>query len=602
MEAFQEFEKIILETIIAILLALLAAAGVESFFQPFRKRLRDRKLRREIRGISPGAADEFADMTVTWRSVEGVEHTVSSISEIQLAFGTLLKSKDRIALMIGKFGMGKTFLSKYLSTLVKLEDGQKILPIYIDATRFGSGHVGKEIVLQINDRLFDFGLPDFGKLCAEPGTAFIIDGLDQMPTADRGGEILSGTLDAIKLLFDKQTSKATVILVVRSEFYETNTKLQELTEEGQFPLIIVRGFTTDEQRKKFLLSVDRNYGSIRLGKLRQLTNGNDQLNELFERPLLVQRFSKIPLEDVRSMVSSGVTLAKVYRLSFKELDADAEESVIRIAGDLYASPNYATPMAANLAERAFAKNDPAIAHLKQSGILFAENQSLHFSHPTFLDYFAAEAILKVINEGIGEEVIGNRIIHYLVSEFVAGLIDEETLKQLLETIANSKDKYVRFNGMDILTEIVDNANREIAKSYIEKKISGLDFTSDKFDTEKLFFGSIAGIYGIAEPPKYVLKQLRRLGAQEFMKRFFYTQDLFSYYGNSEDRCYAEWLDQLNTRKHGYFRVISCVLLAEMGIIRAIPVLTKVAENIEEDRWVRESAEEALRILKSREYN
>jgi hypothetical protein len=602
-EAFSQPVRTVQELFIAILLALLAAALAEVFFQPLRRLLRRRKIKREISKISSAPPSEFAALTITWKDTDG-EARISSISDIQSHFVSLLKSQNRIAVIVGKFGMGKSYLSRHLSSLRRTEPGilgRRILPIYLDATRFRSPNVTAEIIVQLNNQgLFDFVLSDLTTLCRRAGTAFIIDGLDQMPSADKGGEILSQTLDFVGKVFAERGNKATAILVVRSEFYDTSPKLQDLAEGYHGPLITVEGFTEGWQQESYLLNVDKVHGNMRVRKLHELTNSNDQLRELFERPLLLQRFTKISPDRIRSLVPSGVTLAQVYRMSFGELELATREAGQRIAFELYNHITYVMSLESNFTRFAVPISDRAVTSLKQSGILLVDQGTLSFSHATFRDYFAAEAILRAINEDHGAESLGGRIIHYLVSEFVAGLMDESTLNRLLNTIENSKDKVVRFNGMDILTEIVDDAKHEVAKQYLEKKVSSLDFTSDRLDTEKLFLGSIAGIYGMAEPMKYVLKQLKRLGPTEFMDKFFYTQGLFGYYGGSIDRCLCEWLDHLTTRKHAHFRTISCALIAEMGFRRAIPILSKVVGNPEEDKWVRECAVEALSKLMNTE--
>ncbi|MBC7968373.1 MAG: hypothetical protein H7Z17_20900 [Fuerstia sp.] len=453
----------------------------------------------------------------------------------------------------------------------------------------------QEIIKQVRQSgVVDFESSHLFHLLRTVNVAFFFDGLDQLPSSHEGADILNAVLTFASNVFVRQDSKAMAVLVMRSEFYKTSPKCQELVSKNKIPLVQVIGFTEEAQKERYLLAADKAQGGIRWQKLKELTAGNSDLHDLFVRPLLLQRFSTIDFTRVRSLVPTGVTLAEVYRLSFDSLESTVREAAINFGYRLYSLDTYLddTPHGRSTE----CADQESIQDLVSCGILVRGERILRFSHATFRDYFAAESILKRIKSSNAELVLKDRVIHYLVAEFVAGLLDDKALSLLFTAIDAIGEGWVRYNGMDILSEIVDHETHKLAEEFIRERVSRLNFGTDHLNEYKMFLGTIAGTYGMLEPINYVMRQLDRLGPMEFLEKYFYTRDHFVYYGNSIDRCFWEWIDQLATRKHAYFRLVCIRLMSDLGFRPALQTLEKIVQNKNDDALVREFAADAIQKL------
>jgi len=534
---------------------------------------------------------DFAELTYSWKeSGKEEEENLRDNDKMFKKFEDFVNSKQKVAVITGRFGTGKTYLCKYLAG----KFAKKFIPIYIDSSRFASHRIHDEITNYLRNRgIPDIAEEDLSELLKKRKTIIFFDGLDQLPYLMQNISILNYVIEYILGNFLKGLYNSRVFMVVREEFYKVSPEFQNFVTTEEIPICYVKGLS-DEQIKNFIKIKDKTHGDERWLKVNELLEIDKNLRELFCVPVILERFISIDIEHLREIKSTGVTLSRVYKLSFDKIRDSDREFVQNLAYYLYVKDRYL-----------FRDNDQTllnhlglgradfINNLNRIGI-FPKDGDYQFEHPSFRDYFAAERILEAIKANEGEKFLSERIIHYLVSEFLAGLIDLERLWDKVVIIADSTNNdLVRNNLLDLLTEIESEDLRRKVTQWMEGKLREI---KDEDINEKLFFLAIAGAYGFDEPILEIIDYIKQEGIKKFLDVFFVTKENFKCYGGSYDRFILEWIKCLKIRQYKYLKILICYVLGELKIEMAKPHLEEIIRDENEDLKVKTYANESLMKL------
>ncbi|HXD34672.1 MAG TPA: AAA family ATPase [Pyrinomonadaceae bacterium] len=573
------------------------AATLEATFQPVSKSIKFLKVIRPLnRATQLDRPADFADFGCHWKNTDREEIEYLESSSLYSKFKDFTRSDQKILVVTGRYGTGKTYLCKYLAGRLAEESHypRAKIPIYFDASKIHSDNIPSELISQLNNRgCTSLSLSELGHLIKVGRVVIFLDGLDQLPYLMGGTGILESIFDFICSNFSANGGSS-VILVVREEFYQVSPEFQQFVLDRDVTTLHLRGFVQDNHLKKFILLTDKEQGLDKWTRTKELLSEDPNLRDLLQVPVILKRFVALDLHILRRMVSTGITLANIYRLSFEKTRTDGR-FLRDLAYWLFRNDRYYFSMNHELLQHLAIDKDSCRSKLRAQGLIIAQSGYFQFEHQSFRDYFAAERILQAIDENQGEAFLSDRVIHYLVSEFVAGLLDNELFVKLVSIIDSTTNDLVKNNIIDIVSEVEDEALRSQAASLISERIKSLNFDSD-LNEYQIFLAAIGGIFGFREPVETLVDYAKSIGIGKFTELFFITKNGYEYYSNSQDCWLLEWLKALPSKKYGYTRLVLCYMLGEMKAEKSIPHLKRIILDSTEDILLRQYAHEALKKL------
>ena len=577
--------------LIGSVIGMLVTAALELAFQPIGRYLQHRRLTIPFRKRSAASRpDDFADSVYSWTE-NGQESELPGFEALYARFHSFLRPK-RLVLVTGSFGTGKSYLCRHLAS--RLASEPDLVPIYIDASKIGSEALPSALLPPIsNDEFRDLSLSELEILLNNRQAVFFLDGLDQLPYTGQSTSILDQIL-AFALSHQKERH-AVLVLVVRKEFYDVSPELLEFCAEGKVPILQVRGLDSQDHIRRFVLSGDPAGGDTRWPVVKALMQKDSAAYDLFKIPLILKLSLKLEVELLRNAVSTGITFARIYRDAFKKMNPAEFLFLQRLAYEIYKSDRQHFILSRSILASLDLDSETFRNRVAKLGVVRQQGSYFQFEHSSLRDYFAAEWILSAIEDGGGSEILDDRVVHYLVSEFCAGLMTRDLLLHISVLLKSSDNDLVKNNLVDIVSEIEDEDLKIYGSKLISEKIEGLVF-GDEMGEHALFLASIAGIFRQREPVEQVVAYAKKVGADRFRDKFFITKEGFRYYDNSQDRCILEWLRALRSGKYGYIRLLLCHLLGEWKVEKAIPVLTALADDKNEEDVIRQAAWEALQKL------
>lgn len=584
-------------------LVIGAAAGVvlqmtiEMLFQPFGRLSASWRLARQVRRLAAARGPQgFVDLTCSWSAHGGEEADIVAIQSLLAPLKSAIRADTRVVVITGRFGSGKTVLSKTMAAELVGPTGPwnwlaEFSPIYIESSRFKTTRVLSEIVGQLNNEGFPtLSLADAETLLSKKGTVLFFDGLDQLPYSVGASDIL----DAIVRWSEDRASrsKATIVLAVRSEFYNVCRELRELVEATRAPTVRVKGFTTDAQIEAFIRRSDSKTPEGKITKVRQLAASGATFAEIIQLPIVLKRFAAISIESIERDISTGVTLGKIYQLSFETIRDDDRRALERLAYASYLQERDYFALEGELLPAANIDVSEFPAFRLRVGVLAQQGSEFRFDHQTFRDFFAAQHILRAIRNGQAEAVLSDRPITYLVSEFVAGVIDRESLMRCLALLPTVSNTDAKNNIVDIATEVEDPSLNAEVTSAIKTAVNAVDFDQPLSEADVLL-AAVSGMIGCREPIVRLIAYLNEIGVDRFLEVFPNTKLRFQYYDSSQDRWLVEWLRALESEKYGELRTLLCVVFGELHEKGALPALRRVIDDSASPAHLRLAAIEAV---------
>lgn len=583
--------------VVGAVAGVLLQMTIEMLFQPFGRLSASWRLARQIRKLAAARSPQgFVDVTCNWSADGGDPADVVAFQSLLSPLKTAVRADARVVIITGRFGSGKTVLSRTVAGELARSSGPRnwlaeFSPIYVESSRFKTTRVLSEIVAQLNNEGFPtLSLADAETLLSRKGTVLVFDGLDQLPYSVGASDILEAI---IRWSEDRATrSRATIVLVVRSEFYNVCRELRELVEATRAPTIRVKGFTTDAQIEEFIRRSDGKTADGKIRKVRQLASSGATFAEIIQLPIVLKRFAAIPIESIEQDISTGVTLGKIYQLSFESIREDDRRALERLAYASYVQERDYFTLEGELLPAANISVSEFPAFRLRVGVLAQQGSDFRFDHQTFRDFFAAQHILRAIRSGQAEAVLSDRPITYLVSEFIAGVIDRESLIRCLALLPTVSNADAKNNVVDIATEIEDPALKDEVMSAIKTAVGAVDFDKPLSEADVLL-SAVSGMVGCREPIDKLIAHLNEIGVDRFLEVFPNTKLRFQYYDSSQDRWLVEWLRALESEKYGELRTLLCVVFGELHEEGALPALYRVIEDSASPAHLKHAAIEAV---------
>ena len=534
--------------------------------------------------------------TLTIRGQERKLHTEKDITRAVTAF---LDSDSRFLLLTGEFGMGKTYLAKYLASQVANEATRPChrVPVFVDSLRLTSDAVLSEVTSQVIEAA-NTGMEerDLRRHLRDRRVLIIFDSLDQLPY--KVGEV--NRIDAIVDFAEREGeaggARGKIVLVVRDEFVRFTSRFDHLIGDPSVRHLRVEGFPDLLKMKAYLEDSDPNEGPRRWERLCKLIAQDSKIESLFARPVTLERFSNISPGKMQSMSSTGTTLAEVFRLSLGDLTAEARMILESLALRMFQHDKYFINLRSAQLVSGLPSEGETVAVATQTGLVEIDRHLCYFRHASFRDFFVATRYLDAIEEDT-IQILSSRKNSYLVSEFLAGLLDQRSLIALISQAAVADSTTIKINAMDTLCELERRDLKDAARGYFDKEIARVRRT--EMNEYKVGLLTNAGIFGYASEIDQVISYASKIGIDTFLKHcFFPTADDFTYYDHSQERCTLEWINICRQKKYGETRRLIAFLLGETGATAAIPMLDEIAESLEAPLALRDVAATAAREIRS----
>ena len=516
-------------------------------------------------------------------------------SDLIKEWENFIKSDTKIMIISGTYGMGKTYLARQLISNIAAQTNlykKEVLPFFINSFQIESNNISQEILKQINESLdIELDYLSLRQSFIKYKSIVVFDALDQLPYMAGEYNRIDAILDFVEQYSIRSDFYGKFVLVVREEFIAFTSDFDNLIDNRKIPKLQVCGFPTENLIKGFLdLSVK---SQLHWEKLSELIKKDHEMLNLFSRPITLARYSAIDKERVALMSSTGTTISEVFRLSFANLTEKYLHQMEQLAYAMFKKDRFTLHLRSASLESGIPPIEDARELATKTGILLLDHKLCQFGHASWRDFFVAMKYMRSIREG-HPKFLGIRQNTYLVSEFVAGLLDEPSFINLL---CLSKEKInidARINIIDILSELENPDLKRLAKEHVENEIYKV--SSSGMNEFKTGLYTNAGILGFEKPIDDLISYVKSVGIKAFLQDYFPTKNDFSYYGHSQDQCENEWINVILKNKYEATRRLMAFLLGEMQSTKAISALRIVRDNKENDLSLREEAAIAIRKI------
>ena len=559
-------------------------------------------LRHRLRSASYRSSPEYlADLTYTIANrSETTNHTrcFDVVSQVR----RLASSGHHVFLLTGRFGIGKSFLARHLAAeLAKpASRWRACISLYLDC----SDLLAHDLHSAINDHLAATR-QDYRDLLASDRAALFFDGLDQLPYSQTHAGPLHTVLTFARTHFLDRATRNVLFLVVREEFLEVSPELNDYCRRYDLPRLMVRGLQTRTQLRDFLDATHTFSASLWDWLTKTLDDAPDLL-PMLGTPLILRHLSSADSVLLPRAPGPGITLAGLYGAGFGHaLDANLLKQLEALAYTMYSQDTYRLHVGNDLQAALGHSCVATRAALTAAGLTISSSSIASFVHPSFRDYYAACYIVRRIDAGRVASILGDRVISYLVAEFVAGLLKPEHVPRLYSILVKSRKSTTRGNLLDILVELPDGRLKSAARCLIGELVSKTRF-SPPLDPFRLYLAAVAGGFGFREPIDAAIAFAREVGIDRFLDLFFVTRNHFAYYCSREDRWQLEWIRSLRCSSYHYLRAIVCHVLGERRIAAAAEALEelvsddgRLVEADDERAYLMQLANEALDKIRGR---
>ncbi len=579
-------------TLIGILGGVAAKGALEAWLRIRAARSRKRDLLSTARKLGP---TPFVAPRCTWQH-DGTTEVIESEADLHRILGDFTRSSAHFMMLSGAYGMGKTILARYLTSQIAESPAGfgGHLPILINSRYLTTDAIAFEVTRHVNSATGS-QLAE-GSLAALMNTErwlLVFDALDQLPYKAGERNRLDAIVDFVQQLLDSGSFEGKLVLVARDEFLSLTAGLDALIKDGRFPHLRVEGFVPKQKVQQFIGLMEPGKDSLHWAKLGQLLDRDEKMVEVFSRPITLARYMAIPESRLASVACTGTTIAEVFRLSVAGIPDEQERQLEDLAYQMFVGGHYYLNLGRIGAASALTALDAARRLAGSTDLIEIDQTLCQFRHAAYRDFFVAMKYLRSIRTGQPQH-LGIRQNNYLVSEFVAGLLDEQSIIELLSQCQESGSTEFKINVLDVLAELENARLRALAKEYLESQIAGAD--AGDMNEYKVGLYTSAGVLGFPDAVDALIAHVKSVGIKAFFEYFFPTKNNFEYYEYSSQRCESEWVNVAAQRKYGEQRRLAVFLLGEMCSVAALPTLRRIADDSTETLRLRTTAAAAVRSV------
>lgn len=504
-----------------------------------------KNLRSEAHRLQPRV---FVTPMCVWEG-DGREFTVELDDDLIKVWSEFLRSRTRILVISGAFGMGKTWLIRQILAHVTLTN-RKARPIYINSQHLVSQAIFSEIVRLTSEAIgIEIGTDYMRGLLDDTQGIVVFDALDQMPYSAGVPNTLDAVLDFVERE-GKRENSSRIVLVVREEFISFVHELRQFLDNVSIWRVKIQGFRTDAQMKEALNAHLPEDSTAHWSRLKTLTTNEPSFREVFVRPITLARYAAIGAEELDNMASTGTTMADIFKLSFGKIDDQSRLDLERLAFAMYGKHRYDVHLRSFQLIGDVPHPDRIRELAATTGLITIDQNLCQFAHASYRDFFVASSYLRGISNG-DIAFVGERLINYLVSEFTAELLEESTLLRMLSLVSRDSGAIVLTNVADILSELENPSLKGIASEYFANELDRVAGAPMNNYTVGLYTN--AGIMGFSEQIDIVISHAKEVGLSTFLQNFFPTRDNFAYYNGSQERCEIEFANIVSKNKYSETR-------------------------------------------------
>lgn len=587
--------------LVTLIVGLLAGAGFQTGVREANQYVAGRRHRtlllREALARRP---DDFVappELTVSRGHIKQVHGRLDSFTDDFLR--GLEESEVKFLLVKGRLGTGKSYLARWLASEAARRNqagSLRKVPVFVNAGHLSSPDVFADLVQHVaRVSLRDLQTADLERIANRTGLIVFVDGVDQLPYLLEGPTRLATMLERFDELCLSSRGKVCFVLVVREEFYELSPHLQALAKD--VAVVSVPGFQGNLQRQSYLVFKDPASGKQRAEMLAVLLDAKPRLAGMFGKPVVLDQWLRLPLTELERFSKTGGGIANLFALSLAFPDRDLQ--LCQLGFFLYERDDTAFLADGELEARAGLPPGTAAELVTRTGIFCRDGVAWAFEHLSYRDYFAARAIVVAAGQKRDrvEHLLARRPLHYVVSEFVADLLDERAFTTLLSLMADSLSERVRLNVADVLTEIRDTSMRERAMACLAQLAERCQIEGDE-RLSAIFICCAAGALGLWEPMARVLAHYEKVGFRAFLEDFYVARWDYRYYQSSQDVAISEWIAVIQDVNFRFVRALVCRLLGDLRVRSARGPLQRLCDDVDEDERVKIEAVRALDKLAS----
>lgn len=531
----------------------------------------------------------YIDITISYTNQEQEETLIHKTTSLIKLFEKFLKSNNRVLVIKGRWGTGKSNLCLFLASVAASKKNH--IPINIDSSKINSKQIKSEITNQIiEESRSGISIKEFHDIFLKnEKTIIFMDALDQLPYLYNQFDTLDSILDFTSRHFIYNTNGAKIVLVVREEYFEICTRFRQLVDKNNIATLTILGFTLNTQIEKFVQAYNSKTEKERLEYTSKHID-NEMFRPYFERPKTLELIVKTPLDELEA--TESISLGKIYSLSFKNLPDEYLIQLEDIAFCMFIDDRYYFTLKMPWLTELGLNMNVLQDIIQKTGRLIYAKGSYSFEHASLRDYLVASKLKRSLGLGQGEKVLSARINHYLVPEFAASISSLDDITELLDIAKKTNNNLVMNNIFDIFSELDDEELRKIAKTEIKQFAKSLGvYETVSMKTQLL--ATVAAAFGELKPAQNLIKLAEEMGIENFLKIYFVSTDNFKYYGGSYDSFASEWMKALRMQKYAYVRIIAIYIFGELKEKRARSLIFTIKEDTSEDLDIRKYAAEAL---------
>ncbi len=453
--------------------------------------------------------------------------------------GWLHEPRGRFVLVLGDFGSGKTFMLRELARRMP-SDVPHLVPVLVELRALEKARTIEQLVAQhlatAGERFID--LKAFPYMLRKGRIALLVDGFDELAmrvTYKRAADHFDTLLQAAE-------GDAKVVLTSRTQHFESDRQARSaMLERAELlpglSLCHVQPFD-DTQIVTFL--------KRRLGDRAKARERYDLLDEikdllgLSHNPRMLDFIARIPEQQLREARerSGDITAAELYRLLIDQwlgyewdksqprgmapaLSAEQRwEAVTELALCLWAKlertihVSELTEQVSTAVERLSAEPDvgtppdpDAMAHHVGSRTLLVRDDegAFEFVHSSVMEWFVASAAASQLAEGRSPEVLAQRDMTELMTDFFCDLAGAtQAGKWARETIVANESGSARSNALMVLGRLGEEApaavlssehlsGRDLSeRSLVEANLRGVDLTEARIAGANLSRADLTG--------------------------------------------------------------------------------------------------------------
>ncbi|MCK4764224.1 MAG: NACHT domain-containing protein [Candidatus Aminicenantes bacterium] len=544
--------------------------------------------------------DDFEDIIA--KDIEDVYEYINKWMQCKTGKGLIIA---------GDWGSGKTYLCRFVvgklanSYLRFLRWHFKMVPIMIPIIE--SLNISAEIMSALQrEEIEGISLKDLRYLSRKNKLLLIFDGTDQASYVSGEANIFTKLQE-----YTRKLEGGKIIFVVRTEFIKRSIEIREFAKELNLDIIYLKPFN-DEKMKEYLY----NKG---LKKLFEIIQNNNELKLLCKKPIILKNISEIDVNRIEEVITRvNINISKIYEKciieEYKEFSEDYAKSLKNLLSECSFRMYTVESMYSTSNSRQIIEKDQVVSIIKDVfddekvnfekilkdatflSIFDRIRERYQFEHASFMEYFVANKIIVDIRNK-NESSLSKKIIHYMVSEFIAGLLTHEDTIILFNILTSTISNITKNNIIDILAETEGSIRQEAGKiiEALSEKIDWANLNNDYWDSYLIFLALAAGAFSIKFPVEALLNYIRSEDINDFLSnKLFITKNNYEYYGYNQDVLINEWLEVLkNKEKWSHLRSVFCYIVGEKRVTAAYKILSSIVNDPEEILEVRKHAKEAL---------